>query len=851
MKIRVTRYFRKSLLARYTLVTVLLVLSIFLMGGWIYLKHLVEEQLVGDSFRAAQNIHHSSNAMQASLWQAEFALSEYLISPSDSLYDNTVENIEIVLAELKDLQSVNPEMLQDFRYKRLHDDLQLSTSQLRLDAEQLMKVRVDQNLLFPAMPIIAEKMFPANIQFFTAVNVVLEELNTQEHTLAAFVFRDLRLLWTRMISEFRVFMAFRTGTFGMPDVGMPIYSRNVETLHEGVLDKLREAESLKHHEDIGFQVSDSYDEMQEAAQLWLSGYELVREIQLSTGWRMDIPLLEKDVRPMLVHIQVSLAELDQLAEDLHQASVHRFEINADRIDRNLGFIALMVLVVMVSGFIYLRRSVLQPIAQISKALNAEARGEDTDSNVSYGDASEINDLSCAFRTMHQQVRTREKELAFMAHHDALTQLPNRVLFRKHLEEHINRLAVGKNKLAVILIGIDRFKEINDTYGYKAGDAVLCEIGRILQEDYGPAEAIARLAGDEFALAINGVDEAQARHIATNLHTLFSRVFHSGRHSLRVSASMGIALYPDHSDQVDSLISRASIALQQAKHDHSIIAMYSRDRDPGSRARIRIIDTLRHALENDRLQVEYQPQVSTQSGAVVGFEALTRAPEIIKQGINVQQLIEIAEQTGLIHPLTEWLLSSVLRQCNEWQGKYHDLQMGINLWTTSFHNPDLVNMIQGGLSAWNMRGDHLKLEITEGVMMNDPKRAERVLYELNDLDIKISIDDFGTGYSSLQYLRSLPVHELKIDRSFVKSINTDKKDRSIVQTVIDFARNLEMHVVAEGVEDKETYDRLKAMGCDVVQGFYISRAMSADGIKKWMGAGRWHAKEKEVDGSMLR
>jgi len=225
-----------------------------------------------------------------------------------------------------------------------------------------------------------------------------------------------------------------------------------------------------------------------------------------------------------------------------------------------------------------------------------------------------------------------------------------------------------------------------------------------------------------------------------------------------------------------------------------------------------------------------------------------APEISRQGVNVQQLIHIAEQTGLIHSLTEWVLSSVLEQCNEWKDQNVDLRVAINLSTTSFHNPDLINLIKAGLSAWDLPGDRLKLEITEGVMMTDPGRAESVLHELNEMNIKISIDDFGTGYSSLQYLRRLPVHELKIDRSFVKSINTNEKDRSIVQTVIDFARNLEMMVVAEGVEDEETYYRLKAMGCDVAQGFYISKSVPGEDINDWLGTGRWQA--KEIDNSIL-
>gem|GEM_PF-5911536 len=626
------RYFRKSLLARYTLVATLLVLSIFLVVGWMYITHIEDEQQASDSMRAAQNIQRSNSAMRALLWQADFALSEYLITPSTIQHGRTVDYLNTILAELKTVQSRVPGIPDNARFKQLQKDLQLSINQLRLNAEHLMTVRVNREMMCPAMPTIVDTMNPANIEFTTAANLMLAELDPLEHTEAVLVFRDLKLLWLEMISEFRVFMAFRTGTFGAPEVGMQLYSRNVEILHDEVMSKLKLVEPFTEHEEYGFQASASYEELLTAIHNWYQGYEVVKKIQSSPEWRMDVPLLQRDIYPVLVQIQTNLAELDQIAEGLYAGSVFDIEESADNVYHNLVLVALLVSIVVIIGFIYLRNKVLAPILNVSQALLAEARGETTEQGVSggsnkdiaYSDSTEITDLTQAFRTMHEQVKMREEELAFMAHHDALTQLPNRVLFRKELQNLINKSAAKQTQLAVILIGLDRFKEINDTYGYRIGDEVLCEFGRILKEDYKSVEALARLAGDEFVLAIQGADEVQARHIATSLHTLFNRVFRSGGHRLRISASIGVAVYPAHGDLPDSLISRASIALHQAKHDHSIIAMYSRDRDPGSRARIRIVDMLRHALEKNRLTVEYQPQISFSSDEVVGFEALSGA-----------------------------------------------------------------------------------------------------------------------------------------------------------------------------------------------------------------------------------
>jgi len=833
---------RKSLLARYALVTAALLLAIFAIIGWVYLNHLEDKRQASAAIQIAGNIQHSNNVMRSLLWQSEFALSEYLISPDEKQRDLTGAYLEATAQELIRLKLEGMGAPKETNFIPLYEELYFKVTQLGQDTERLIQIRLDREVLFPAMPTVVDTMNPANAQFTGAVGAMLEEVDFAGFDRELSLFRDLKELWISMISEFRVFVAFRTGTFGTPEGGMQTYSDNTELLHQAVMDKLLEVKALTEHEEIGFEVSDSYENMLQAANAWIVAYAQVKKIQSSPDWRTDIPVLQRDIRPTLVTIQGSLNELDQQAKKLYRDSVARLDRNAQRISRNLWVVAALVSLLVIFGFNYLRKRILLPVKQMAQALHAEARGDIPDTEITASDVTEMADLDYAFRTMREQVRLREKELEFMAHHDSLTELPNRAMFRKKAMELLKGPGADKKSFAIIIIGLDRFKEINDTYGYKVGDKVLCQFADTLKQNYPRAELIARLAGDEFSIVIADADTAQARHVAINMHKLFSRVFHIENRSLRVSASIGIAVYPDHGDQADSLISRASIALHQAKHDHSIIAMYSRERDPDSRFRIKIVDMLRHALENDELRVEYQPQVNTGSGLVVGYEALTRAETIMDQGITTQQLIDIAEQTGLIHPLTDWMLASVLKQCDEWGKQCSELQVGINLSTTSFHNPDLVNMIRGGLSAWNLPGRRLKLEITEGVMLSDPERAEHVLHELNELGIRISIDDFGTGYSSMQYLRRLPVHELKIDRSFVKSINDDKKDRSIVQTVIDFAHNLEILVVAEGVEDKETYEQLKAMGCDNVQGYYISRSMPGDNVIDWMDAGRWHANE---------
>ena len=656
------------------------------------------------------------------------------------------------------------------------------------------------------------------------------------HVEEKFVLKDLQRIWGTMISEFRVFMAFRTGTFGRPEVGMPVYSKNVVLLHNEITKKLDVVKSLIDDEQVGFTAESSYEVMTDASREWREIFDRVRTIQSSDKWRMDTVIIEDEIRPISRAIQQQLSELDAYAAQTYQTALGDFDRATTLIGRIIIFIPLLVIAFMVTGFLYFRRQVIKPIAQMSHTMRDETVGDRAFTGHE-SDASEISDLFLAFNTMNKRIEERETHLKYLVLHDRMTGLPNREFMRKKMGELLEQPDAS---FAFLLIGVDRFKEVNDCYGYKVGDQVLSHISNILQSEYQQVAFIARIGSDEYGLLMINGNETSARKLAANIHAQLALPIKTNSHLVSISVSIGISIYPEHGHSVDSIMSRAVIALQHAKQDHSIVNVYTTDRDLNSETRLKVIDELRYAIEHDKLEVEYQPQVSLKDGKVIGFEVLSRLPTMKHHNMTTQELIELAEQTGLIHQLTEWVLQSVFKHCSAWPEGNKQLSVGVNLSMASFHNPSLIDTIKAGMSSWKLPGNNLKLEITESLMMGDPQQAKRLLNEFHNMGVKISIDDFGTGYSSLNYLTDLMVHELKIDRSFIASMESSDKHRAIVKTIINIADNLGVEVVAEGVETREQYEMVRALGCYAAQGYYISTSIPEDEVEGWLDSGKWQA-----------
>ena len=440
-----------------------------------------------------------------------------------------------------------------------------------------------------------------------------------------------------------------------------------------------------------------------------------------------------------------------------------------------------------------------------------------------------------------QVKTLEQQLRHQALHDSLTGLPNRALLLDRLEHAILSARRTGAPLALLLMDLDRFKEVNDTFGHHYGDLLLQHIRPRLRDVLRATDTVARLGGDEFAVLLPNTDEPGASRVSEKILATLSQPFEIGEQSVHVEPSIGIALYPEHGQDANTLMRRADVSMYVAKRSHSGYSQYRPEHDLHSPARLALITGLRHATEHDEMILHYQPKVSFATGSLAGMEALVRWQHPQYGLIPPSQFIPEAEQTGLIKQLSFWVVKEALNQCRAWYEAGHQTAIAVNLSTRSLHDPQFADDVTRLIRSCAVSPSWLKMEITESVIMENPDRVLRVLTRLHDLGVRIGIDDFGTGYSSLAYLKRLPVDEIKIDRSFVQDMTSNESDAVIVRSVIDLGHNLGLCVVAEGVENRETWDMLAAMGCDVAQGFYLSRPLPPDELDIWLERSPGHSR----------
>ena len=439
-------------------------------------------------------------------------------------------------------------------------------------------------------------------------------------------------------------------------------------------------------------------------------------------------------------------------------------------------------------------------------------------------------LVILFAALFRIVAAASRRLRHQALHDALTGLPNRSLLQLRAERALR----GDDPAAILLIDLDRFKEVNDTLGHEHGDELLVEVAERLRGALRQGDTLARFGGDEFAVLLDGLPHRGAvAELAGRLQEALRSPFALRGVAVALEASIGAALYPDHGTTVSTLLQRADVAMYDAKRGRHGVSVYSTERDPYSADRLGLLAELRRAISSDELVLHYQPKVALDTGDVVGMEALVRWQHPTRGLLPPDEFVPLAARTGAVADLTRWVLDAALAQQSSWSEQGIDLPVAVNLAAANIVDVTLPDAIAALLERHGVAGDRLECEISEHTVMSDPERAIDVLERLRALGVRLSLDDFGTGHSSLAYLKRLPLDEVKIDRSFVAGMAQDENDAVIVRSTIDLARNLGLVVVAEGVETEDVMLELAALSCDTAQGYHLSRPIPAAELTAWL------------------
>ena len=510
----------------------------------------------------------------------------------------------------------------------------------------------------------------------------------------------------------------------------------------------------------------------------------------------------------------------------------------------LLLITLAGFVVFGLGSLFTARRVTTPLRTLAAAAERLGAGDYDTPMGGLRRHDEIGHLAQAFEQMRVSVGEKQAQILKLAYWDPLTGLPNRVQFRDAVRDAVAQSAGTEHSVAVLMLDLDRFKHVNDVLGYQFGDLLLKRVAeRLSQQIMRDGDMVARLGGDEFAVLLRSGDAALAESVAQRITRAFDDPLTLEEHTVDMGAGIGMACWPQHGADADVLLSRAEVAMYAAKRRTAGPLMYDASIDAASTQTLSLLTELRQAVELGELRLYLQPKLALATGSVAGAETLVRWQHPQRGLVPPMQFIPFAEQTGFIRVLTMWVFEEAARHWLALHAQGMSVVLSVNLSTRDLLDQELPQKFDALLTQHRVPAEAFCLEITESAIMDDPQRALGTLNRLSALGFKLSIDDFGTGYSSLAYLKRLPVDELKIDKSFVLSMETDQDDAKIVRSTIDLAHNLGLTVVAEGVENAKVWDLLRELNCDQAQGYHMGKPMPASDFVRWSLG--WSARQVEA------
>ena len=815
-------------------------LSVMIISMVIVLLCTVGAQVVVNNIanESANNIHMRNEVLaetsnlRTNLHTANEILTNHLLRPNPDIYSDWGNLTAEIFARMETLKT--SDWVSDSNIEPITEKLVSTMSEYNTEVKKLIVLRMNAAEQHPALYYARDTMLPHNHTFLTATNLALEEIKDDKELpnskdiITALL--DVRYLWSQVISSFRMYVINRLGSFD--ENSLLVQENDIEVIFKEIFAKLSRLHNLAEAGSTGIQTEASIEEMINVAELWKKDFHFVQGIHAGKNWRMDVVLVDKIIIPLDHAVINLLQEIEQITSQSAEKDVIRLARLGEDIIITLWSLMIAGGLITVFGYLYLSKSVLKPIALVTHALKAEA----TDGQrviLPEIESIETQNLIEAFTLMRKQVHTRQTALEHQALHDALTGLPNRTLLYDRVQQSISKLQREDGSMVLLMMDLDHFKDINDTLGHQIGDQILEKFSRRLLSTLRDTDTVARLGGDEFAISLPMQDQNHAEVVAEKILATLEKPFHVEGYQLFVGASIGIAVYPEHGDRVDTLLQHADVAMYVSKRSNNGYRIYNPSQDEDNMGRLELSNDLRNALNNEELMVYYQPKLDMKSGLIYGVEALIRWNHRERGFIPPDQIIYIAEHTGLIKQLTHWVLKEAISQCSHWNNHGIHLSVSVNLSTRNLQDPSLFDIVKSNLTTYDFPPESLVLEVTESAMLLEPEHASEVLNRMDALGVCISIDDFGTGFSSLAYLKQLPVDELKIDKSFVMNMDGNENDAVIVRSTIDLAKNLGLKVVAEGVENSDTWDLLSILDCDYAQGFYMSKPLPADKLEKFL------------------
>lgn len=821
---------RTSLRFQY-FVAALVLISLFIFGSILasfYFKFATKNNAALLKLHDTIIIH--VDELRNAIWKADKSL--YILL-SDSIDVDEVKvkfRFSDVLVKLTNISEIN-----GIATTGLLDNLEeLISKQKKINAEvvNLLELRKDINWLYPMFRYMNTTLHESNTSFESALNQAITETfesgNKNYYNEVYQLLDQLRNLWRLQILDFRGALIRFVGL----NTRDKTQEKNIEVYHLLIEEKLKHLDVIAEKGGLEFETELALEVMHVSSVRWYKDYQELLLLRNSKVWRSDINFIRTTIQPLQNDIFNVLDSFENKMHVWSRDNAKHVDNAVLKINKELWLITSIAIIFVILVYFKLKSSLLLPLEEITKSITLHT-GDPKNMSLPEKSNQEINILVNAFNAMRKQVHHRQMVLEFQAMHDSLTGLPNRALLQDRLEQTIHLAERNRSEMSILLLDLDRFKDINDTLGHPVGDVVLRNVSRRLEACLRATDTVARLGGDEFAIITSYSERSQIESFISRIIKDIERVITIDEHNLYVGLSVGVASFPKDGVDADTLIRHADIAMYSAKRENKNHEFYDSTKDYYSADNLTLFADLKAEFKNpsDKIKLYFQPQLDILTCEIIGVESLIRWDHPVQGFLPAEQIVRMAEQTGLISELTYWVISESIKEYSKWIKK--DIIFSINLSVWNLQDANLIPFISRTLHEYNMEPDKISFEITESAVMSDPVKAREVLTTLSDMGISLAIDDYGTGFSSLAYLKLLPVKNLKIDKSFVVDMLDDENDAIIVLSTIDLAHNLGLSVIAEGVENKGTLLKLRELGCDSAQGYYLAKPMPANEIEKWV------------------
>lgn len=824
------RYFYLSVI----LVSILIALAIF---GHQYVQRISKQQV--------ERIQARSSAV-ASIYQIHELVRDLddwlrwqIIEPGNT-GTNSLEHQFIGLKQHLQTFKNQAYTQQNHALQQTAKTLQQEFNKLSDSSRQFAHISIDIRKRFPGTLIMQNGMLPHAEAIISKLNNIIYEVkqnqdNAEDRSIL-FTTYHLRHNWLSLLSEFRLLVANHFSVFSdEPQIGIATRESNIQLYGDQLYEDLRRLQRTPLPDSLFALGDDIWRNLIQHVDAWHHHFNLLQKSMDAADWRLDVHLYKSRLKPMISSIGERLSRLEHELDRQASHDIQDLTDVARNLSRAIALLTLLGVILAIGAYLYLRRKIILPLAETTTALKKEARGE-AQHILPTPNLKETKDLVDAFSEMRQQVWKRQQGLDHLAHHDPLTQLPNRVLLKDRLQ-HALKIAQRNNQLiSLMFLDLNNFKQVNDSLGHLTGDKLLKAVAYRLKSAMRPSDTVARLSGDEFAILIENVsDKEEIVEHAGSVLDAFKQPISIDEHELGITASIGIAIAPTDDTEPNHLIRDADTAMYEAKRKGTgAYCFFSAELTKRAKQQLRLKSRLRLAVEHEEFLFHYQPVVHSKNKSLRCVEALIRwqpvndtlqlpdsfLPTLMEMKIGKQLTPFLLEQIGYAQFLAKEQLGI-------------PLTASINMSVSALRNVATHDAILQYFRNSSVITEQLIIEITEDTLVEDLSTATNLLNKFKMLGMQIALDDFGTGQSSLNHLRSFPFDIIKIDREFVHDIMTDPNDASLIRVIIQMAHNFGMKVVAEGAETKDQYEYLLDAGCDFIQGFYISKPLPLDKLLNYL------------------